>query len=118
MAIEPSHQFVEHHQAREIHDDALDAMSVGRAEPRQRGRMRSANLLFAGAIAEQLLKRDPQPLNVRLARAAMKPAPAAYSDTDKMALCVVRGVPDETGSDRARDAVERVERRRRSRSSG
>jgi hypothetical protein len=40
-AIEPLHEFVEQHQAREVHRDALDAMRVGRAESRQRGRMRA-----------------------------------------------------------------------------
>src|SRR5690349_12774614 len=45
-------------------------------------RMRSSNLLFSGAIAEALIERDGQPLNVRLAHAAMQPAPRAYSPTD------------------------------------
>ena len=60
-------------------------------------RMLSSNLLFAGAIAEALVERDSQPLNVRLARAAMQPAPRAYSPGDQIAICVVRSLPDEVG---------------------
>ena len=60
-------------------------------------RMLSSNLLFAGAIAEALVESDAQPLNVRLARAAMQPAPRAYSTSDQVAICVVRSLPDETG---------------------
>ena len=61
---------------------------------RQRARLRS-NLIFAGAMAEQLLERDSAPLNVRLARAALRPATTAYSAADRVALCVVRSVPDD-----------------------
>ncbi|HWH21952.1 MAG TPA: hypothetical protein VNT25_01490 [Allosphingosinicella sp.] len=61
----------------------------------KRGRMRSAGLLFAGAMAEQLLKGDSRPLNVRLARAALKPSPKPYAATDKVSLCVVLSAPDE-----------------------
>jgi hypothetical protein len=76
---------------------------------RQRGRLRSGGLLFAGAMAERLLKRNPQPLNVRLARAAMKPATPAYSPSDQIAICVVRGVPDETGQLLASDVGSEAE---------
>lgn len=58
-------------------------------------RMRSSRLLLAGAIAEALIERDAQPLNVRLARAAMQPATRAYSASDQIAICVVRSLPDE-----------------------
>ena len=58
-------------------------------------RMLSSNLLFAGAIAEALVESDAQPLNVRLARAAMQPAPRAYAPSDQVAICVVRSVPDD-----------------------
>ena len=65
---------------------------------RQGGRrMLSSNLLFAGAIAEAMIERDAQPLNVRLARAAMQPATRAYSASDQVAICVVRTLPDEVG---------------------
>ncbi len=66
-------------------------------------RMLSSNLLFAGAIAEALVEADAQPLNVRLARAAMQPAPSAYSAGDRVAICVVRSLPDETGQLMATD---------------
>lgn len=62
---------------------------------RRRGRMRSHNLLFAGAIAEHLIERAGEPLNVRLARAALQPAPRAFSPADRVALCVVRSLPDD-----------------------
>jgi len=61
-----------------------------------RGAMRSSGLLFAGAIAERLMARDPAPLNARLVRAAARPAPPARSPSDAIAICVVRSAPDET----------------------
>ena len=57
--------------------------------------LRSSGLPFAGSLAEHLIARDSAPLNVRLARAATGPAPQPYSVTDRMALCVVRSVPDD-----------------------
>ncbi len=62
---------------------------------RRRGRMRSHNLLFAGAIAENLIERGAEPLNVRLVRAASRPATRAFSPTDRIAVCTVRSVPDD-----------------------
>lgn len=62
---------------------------------RRRGRMRSHNLLFAGAIAEQLAEQGTEPLNVRLARAASRPEPRPFSPSDRVALCVVRSTPDD-----------------------
>lgn len=61
-----------------------------------RGAMRSSRLLFAGAIAERLIERDPAPLNARLVRAAARAAPPARSPSDAIAICVVRSAPDET----------------------
>ena len=58
--------------------------------------MRSSRLLFAGAIAERLLARDPAPLNARLVRAAARAAPPARSPSDAIAICIVRSAPDET----------------------
>jgi hypothetical protein len=56
----------------------------------------SANgLPFAGSLAEHLLLGDPTPLNVRLVRAASQPPTQPFSTTDRMALCVVRSVPDD-----------------------
>jgi hypothetical protein len=62
---------------------------------RRRGRMRSSELLFAGAMAEELLAVNPELLNVRLARAALRPATPARSESDWTAICVVRSVPDD-----------------------
>ena len=62
---------------------------------RRRGRMRSDSLLLAGGIAEGLLARDSTPLNARLARAALGPAPATFSPSDAIAVCVIRSVPDD-----------------------
>jgi hypothetical protein len=63
----------------------------------RRGRMRSGNLLFAGAVAERLLARDPASLNVRLARAAAYETPS-FSYTDRIAVCTVRSAPDEVAA--------------------
>ena len=62
---------------------------------RRRGRLRSHNLLFAGAMAEHLIEQPAEPLNIRLARAATRPATQAFSPTDRIAICVVRSVPDD-----------------------
>ncbi len=61
-------------------------------------RMRGASLLFAGAMAEGLLDRSEAPLNVRLARAATAAATPAYSPSDRVAICVVRSVPDQVAT--------------------
>lgn len=62
---------------------------------RHRGRLSFQGLGLAGAVAERLLERDASPLNVRLARAALGPAARTYSPTDRVAMCVVRSVPDQ-----------------------
>ena len=77
---------------------------------RRRGRMRSHNLLFAGAIAEQLVEQGTEPLNVRLARAAAQPVPPAFSPIDRVALCVVRSTPDDVGRMFATEVVSEAER--------
>lgn len=61
-------------------------------------RMRGAGLLFAGALAEGLLDRGEAPLNARLARAATGAATPAYSPSDRVAICVVRSVPDQVAT--------------------
>lgn len=58
-------------------------------------RMRAGGLLFAGAMAEGLLDRAGAPLNVRLARAAAGAPTPAYSPSDRVAICVVRSLPDQ-----------------------
>ena len=60
-----------------------------------RGRMRSAPLLFAAAMAERLIERGEGPVNVRLARAASQPATTAFAPSDAVAICVVRSMPDQ-----------------------
>jgi hypothetical protein len=60
-----------------------------------RGSLRSAGLLFAGEMAETLLERDTAPLVSRLAKAGTVEATPAYSFTDKVAICVVRSVPND-----------------------
>ena len=76
---------------------ALNAnnLDCSRLLPR-RSKMRSNGLLFAGAMAERLMAADPKPLNARLAQAAARAAPATYSPTDAIAMCVVRSAPDES----------------------
>ncbi len=61
----------------------------------RRSTLKADGLLAGGALAEALIKADPALINVRLARAATKPAPATYSPTDQAAMCVVRSVPDD-----------------------
>jgi hypothetical protein len=60
--------------------------------------MRSSNLLFAGEVAEALLEQDRAPLSARLARAAAAGPAVSYSFTDKVAMCVVRSVPDQVAA--------------------
>lgn len=63
-----------------------------------RGTLKSAGLLFAGELAEALLESDAAPLVPRLARAsAVEPTPA-FSFTDRIAICVVRSVPNDVAA--------------------
>lgn len=57
------------------------------------GRMRMGNLPFAGALAEEMLGTDAQPLLRRLSMAALGPAATTYSWTDGVAMCMARGAP-------------------------
>lgn len=63
-----------------------------------RGSLRSAGLLFAGELAETLLESDGTPLVSRLAKAGAGEATPAYSFTDKVAICVVRSVPNDVAA--------------------
>ena len=65
---------------------------------RPRGRMRTSRLLVAGAIAETLIERGGEPVNVRLARAAMRAGTPARSPSDAVAICTVRSAPDDVGT--------------------
>lgn len=57
--------------------------------------MRSANLPFAGALAEALLRENPAPLNIRLAKAAGGKETPTFAPSDKVAMCVARSAPDD-----------------------
>lgn len=73
-----------------------------------RGTLRSANLLFAGELAEAMLESDTTPLANRIAKAAAAPATESFSFTDKVAICVVRSVPNDVAAlfATARDSAE------------
>ena len=64
-----------------------------------RGKMRSSNLLFSGAMAEALLEADSTPLNSRLARSANARV-SSYSPTDTVAQCLARSLPDQVATRR------------------
>lgn len=76
---------------------------------RRANRLRSANLLVAGSIAERLLERDAAPVNVQLAHAAARPAPEARSLAEGVALCVVRSTPDDVAALLASDVASESE---------
>jgi hypothetical protein len=61
-------------------------------------RMRFQKLGVAGAMAERLIEREGRALNTRLAQAARNQNAATYSPTDRIALCVVRSVPDQVAA--------------------
>lgn len=63
-----------------------------------RGTMKAAGLLFAGELAEAMLERDTTPLVARLAKASGGEATPAFSFTDKVAICVVRSVPNDVAA--------------------
>jgi hypothetical protein len=72
------------------------------------GKMRSAGLLFSGAMAEALLEADATPLNRRIAGTVHLPV-QPYSTTDAIALCVVRSAPDEVAKLFASDVASESE---------
>ncbi len=57
--------------------------------------LRTAGLLFAGSLAEAMVGASDVPVVKRLALAAGQPATTAFSFTDRVAICVVRSVPDQ-----------------------
>ena len=61
------------------------------------GSLRSAELLFAGSLAEALLERDSVPLNVRLARNSGGEV-ASFSPSDSVAQCLARSLPDQVAA--------------------
>lgn len=62
------------------------------------GVLRSSNLLFAGEVAEALVEKSGTPVAAQLAKAAAAPATTGFSLTDKVAICVVRSVPDQVAA--------------------
>lgn len=60
--------------------------------------MGASRLLVAGELAESLLERDGAPLLPQLAKAGMSEATPAYSFTDRVAICVVRSVPNDVAA--------------------
>lgn len=58
-------------------------------------RLRGGNLPFAAALAEALMRDNPTPLNVRMAKAASGKEAEAFSAADKIAFCVARSTPDD-----------------------
>jgi hypothetical protein len=71
-------------------DCAFDAVGRG-------NRMRSGDLLFAGAVAENLLEQDDRRLNVRLISAGGTDA-ETYAPTDAVAQCLARSLPDQVAA--------------------
>jgi len=59
------------------------------------GSLRMSGLRFAAALAEDMMRRDPAPLNVRLAKAASGTEAVTYAPSDAMAMCIARSAPDE-----------------------
>ena len=88
---------------------ALRALANNNRDCFRSGRMRSAGLAFAGAIAERLLLRDPAPLNARLVRAAARPGPPPLGSADSIAICVVRSTPDDVARLFATDVASAAE---------
>lgn len=81
------------------YDRALRMLALGDKRCVEfRGALRTANLLFAGELAESMLESDSTPLANRLAKAGTAPATTSYSFTDKVAICVVRSVPDDVAA--------------------
>ncbi len=62
------------------------------------GVLRSANLLFAGEVAEALVEKSGGSVAGQLAKAAAAPATTGFALTDKVAICVVRSVPDQVAA--------------------
>ena len=73
------------------------------------GKMRMADLAFAGALAEAMIERQGKPVNALLARAAAAPAAPTYSFTDTVAMCVVRSAPDQVAALFASDVASDTE---------
>jgi hypothetical protein len=92
--------------------DALDKMlranrdCVSKADHRSIG---SGELAFAAALAEELLKRDAAPLNMRLAKAAAGKPAATFGPVDAAAMCTAKSAPDQVGGMFASEPDSRAE---------
>lgn len=60
-----------------------------------RGTLRMDSLPFAAALAEEMIRRGEEPLNVRLAKAATGQRVETYAPSDAIAMCVARSAPDD-----------------------
>lgn len=65
------------------------------AMPGEYRRIELGGLPFAGGLAERMIEQDEQPLLMRLSRAVVGTAPQTYSPTDAIAMCTVRGAPQQ-----------------------
>ncbi len=61
--------------------------------PRRYRKMRLTGLPFAGGLAEKIIEMDEEPLLARLSKAVLYPEIEAFSYTDRVATCTVRGAP-------------------------
>jgi hypothetical protein len=76
---------------RRLSDDAMHDCAVHAIKPAEK--IGFGNLLFAGAIAEGMLRADATPLNVRLVRSGAVQV-KVYAPTDAVAHCLARSLPD------------------------
>jgi hypothetical protein len=78
------------------YEKKLKAMAQGHGRCAPNARLRFNGVLFAGALAEQLLKTDVKAADLpkRLAFDAARETIAARSSTETMALCTVLKAPD------------------------
>ncbi len=65
------------------------------AMPGEYRRIKLGGLPFAGGLAERMIEQDEQPLLTRLSRAVVGTVPQTYSPTDAIAMCTVRGAPQQ-----------------------
>ncbi len=66
--------------------------------PGEYRRIRLGGLPFAGGLAERLIEQGDETLLLRLSRAVVGAAPQTYSATDAVAMCVVRGAPQQVAN--------------------
>lgn len=85
--------------ARAYHNRLNRLMSANDGCFRRSGyRMAFSTPLITAALAEAVLAGEGTPLNVRLARAAMRAPVTPFNASDRVAVCVVRSVPDQAAA--------------------